>query len=115
MKKAFLSSLLLGSLFLVGCSVRQGSEEVAFCSSHDVHNDILDGQTTKQQVFERFGTIFAIHFDELGREQWKYSYCKKGLNNQTFQAKTLLVVFDENDVVTKHYFHRYEDQIKMGL
>lgn len=112
MKNIFLSSLLLGSIFLVGCSVRQGSEEVAFCSSHDVQNEILDGQTTKQQVFERFGTTFAIHFDELGREQWKYSYRKKGLSSQTFQAKTLLVVFDENDVVAKHLFYTNQEESK---
>ena len=109
MKNTLLLSVLLGSIFLVGCTVRHGSEEVALCSSHDIHTEIVDGETTKQQIADRFGMTFAIHFDELGREQWKYSYRKKSLSNGIILANTLLVVFDESDVVTKHLFYSNQE------
>jgi len=105
MKKFWVMSSVFSALLFTGCNVERGSEDISLYTSQEVEEAIVDGKTTKEDIFKRFGATFAIILDEAGREQWKYHFRTASLQNQVFVTKQLIVVYDENDIVVKHVFY----------
>ena len=121
----FLGLLILGAFS--ACENKSNQQQLDTVTSTDADRFIQDGQTTKGDILGFFGHDFTVELDGQNRERWIYTHLKYhplarnfipfNFFSQGYDVKhtQIIIVFDENDVVTKHYFHRYEDQIKMGL
>jgi hypothetical protein len=129
MKKMIGSCALAFALFsMSGCATKVGTSQLSSLSSKKIKAFIQDGKTTKKEIFKRFGNSYHLKEDNQGREKWVYKLTKRvakpsnfipvinhitgGTNNTHYK---LTVIFDENNIVTKHIFHTFEDESKQGV
>ena len=121
----FLGLLIVG--VFSACENKSKHQQLRTVTSTDTDRFIQDGQTTKEDILGFLGHDFTVELDAQNRERWVYSHMQSkpltrnfipfNFFSQGYDVKhtQIVIVFDEEDVVTKHYFHRYEDQIKMGF
>jgi hypothetical protein len=92
---------------LVGCgykSIEHGKEITA-----DEQKVIVDGKTTKKEVFMNFGEPTKTMDDE---KVFFYSWTRGGkghflgFGSGSAESKSLVIVFDDNDIVENHKITR---------
>lgn len=123
--KLLLSIVL--AVFLVGCS-SVGNEQIKTESQETIEDKLISGVTTKQQVKELFGDPMDATFHPDGSEMWKYVFTKTSCNFSCYfiytawayrsssgTAKTLTILFNDNDTVRKHTLSESPVESKSGI
>jgi outer membrane protein assembly factor BamE (lipoprotein component of BamABCDE complex) len=126
MIKLKLFSILI-FLLVCGCA-STGNKTLGSFDSAQVTTMIKDGVTTKQEIVAMLGDPSGIDLDHQSREKWTYTHQKvtskainfvpiagsfqRGTNNT---VKQLIILFDSNNVVSKHIFSTSLSETNIGL
>ena len=123
----FMGLLLIGAFSACENKTDQQQQQLHSLSSTDADRFIQHGQTTKEEIIAFLGHDFTVELDAQDRERWIYSHVKTSQMASNFipfnvfyrgfniKQTKLIIQFDENDVVISHKFHRYDDQLKVGI
>lgn len=102
------ASLCVASALLSGCAIKSISHGTAITQA-DATAKITVGQTTKQDVFLNFGEPTKTMNEE---KVFFYSWTRgkkvavMGIGSGNAKADSLVIVFDEKDVVKDYRFSR---------
>lgn len=103
-------------LALVGCA-SAGNSSLKGATDESISSVLIEGQTTKSEVKEIFGSPFSTYFDGAGGEVWIYSrasYTSDAKNFIPFMAligtsasgtnTQLQIKFSDDNVVERYTF-----------
>lgn len=126
MSKKLVISLMVG-LLVVGCA-SSGNEKIRDHDQASLTQVIVPGKTTKAQIREYFGTPTSVTYTDGGNEIYKYAHARATVKPVTLipiiglfaggndvTTKTLTVLFDKNDVVTKFNMNDLQSETKTGV
>jgi outer membrane protein assembly factor BamE (lipoprotein component of BamABCDE complex) len=129
MQKHIISSVIISCALLAftGCA-SVGNESLRHESEASVDQKIVEGKTTKNEIRAMFGSPATTSFTDGGLEIWNYELAKMkadGVNyiplvglfgsSSSGTKKTLVILFDENDVVRKFSMSESPVKVKTGL
>lgn len=125
--RGILFSLALGTALLSGCAVKTGNETLGKYEKHQIDEQITKGKSTKDEVRAMLGDPDKTDL-ENGMEKWTYTHKRadsKAINyipvanwfvhgtNDT--TKTVVILFDEKDVVKNYINTDAKGETKGGL
>jgi outer membrane protein assembly factor BamE (lipoprotein component of BamABCDE complex) len=106
---------IAAALTLGGCA-SAGNEVLKMQDPATVNQNIVDGKTTRDEVFKIYGAPNTTTLGSKNSETWSYTWTRRRTQGQTFipivgpfvagvdvQQKLLIVSFDENHVVRRHF------------
>jgi len=124
MKPVFLAIVMMTAL--CGC-VGAGNQVLKKENDASVSQKIVDGKTTKSEIKSMFGDPNETSFTDGGNEIWKYTYAYATPKAVDFvpivgifaggadvDKKELVLLFDKNDLVTKHTMNVSNEGVKHG-
>lgn len=116
------------SLMLVGCAATSGSHKFAEQTRESLNENIVEGKTTQTQVRAFIGEPTNMTFTDKGNEIYTYAFARvsgQGINYVPFvnmfargfdtTSKKLVILFDENKIVSKANFSEEQSETKAGL
>jgi len=119
--------LIALAITLLGCAT-VGNDRIKDHTQETVSQKIISGKTTKSDIKEQFGEPSSISFTDSGNEIWTYKHARatpKGVNfipvvnlfvrGLDVSTKTIVVLFDKNDTVTKYTMNEDQSEVKGGL
>lgn len=126
MKNAVPVVLCALALGIAGCA-SAGNQVLAKEDATTVSRSIVDGRTTKTEIQTTYGDPNDTSFTDGGNEIWKYTYAYATPTAASFvpvigifaggvdvDKKTLVILFDNAGVVTKHTMSSSHEQTKRG-
>jgi outer membrane protein assembly factor BamE (lipoprotein component of BamABCDE complex) len=126
MKSLFLAIAV--TIVFSGCATSVGNAVMKEQSAETIGAQITEGKTTKAEVQKALGSPSKVTFNQLGIEQWTYSYARatpKAINfvpvvsmfarGADVHKKELLILFDDAGRVKKFTFSDSVDEVKAGL
>jgi outer membrane protein assembly factor BamE (lipoprotein component of BamABCDE complex) len=130
MNKSKLAAVVIAGAVMMsfaGCA-SVGNESLRQESESSVQTKIVEGKTTREEVRAMFGSPAATSFTDGGLEIWNYELSKMkadavnyiplvGLfgSSASGTKKTLVVLFDENNVVKKYTMSESPVKVKTGV
>lgn len=115
------------AMFLIGCS-SVGNEQIKAESQETIDDKLIPDVTTKAQVKELFGDPLDATFHADGSEMWKYVFTRTSCNFSCYfiytawayrsssgTAKTLTILFNDNDTVRKFIMSESPVESKSGI
>ena len=125
--RKIVASFLLLCLFLTGC-ISTGNRVLKSETSETLGAKIVEGKTTKQEIKTMFGEPFQVSFTDSGMEIYHYEFTEaesKAINfvpvlnlfDSGYEGtkKSLVVLFDKNNVVTRYSLDTSAVDIRRGL
>lgn len=125
MKKSLVVGILAVGL-LAGCA-SSGSKALRDHSEQTVATHIIEGETTKREVLQVFGSPMNTTFTDGGREIWEYSFADMSADAVTYipivnwlgtsssgTQKKLTILFDD-DVVSRYSMTESDVRTGTGL
>lgn len=116
---------LLCALFVLAGCASSGNQSLKDHDEQTIGNYITEGQTTKSQVQNQFGSPINTTFTDNGLEIWEYSLSDMSADAVSYipivslfgtstsgTQKKLTVLFDEEDKVMR--YSMTESDVKMG-
>ena len=106
--KYYLFFLWIILSMLTGCTtISSGNERLRLISEADIHRQIIDGKTTKDEIRSTFGGPYKISFTEDGLLVWAYDFeslSQKIPFTPRFKgSKTLLTILFNKDGSVKDF------------
>lgn len=101
-------ALLVAGMLLSGCAIKSISHGTAITQA-DATSKIVVGQTTKQDIFLNFGEPTKVMNNE---KVFFYSWTRgnkvaiMGIGSGNAKADTLVIVFNDKDIVKDYRFAR---------
>ncbi len=122
-----IGGLAFALVILSGCA-STGNQSLKKETEATVAKTIIIGKTTKAEVKAHFGSPISTSFTDGGLEIWNYSLAKMHAGGANFipvynlfagsangTAKSLVILFDEKDVVKKFTMSESAVSTKTGL
>lgn len=119
--------LIVAALVLVGCA-STGNQKLGKMQTHELNQTIVEGKTTKAQIKQVLGDPSVVDIDNFGNEKWTYTHSKSQVKPENFipvfslfvsgtndKSKSLVILFDKNNVVKKHVYSEAKGETKTGL
>ena len=120
-------SMVVLSVALAGCA-STGNESIRAESSSTIKDKIVEGKTTQAQVQSMFGAPTVTSFTDSGLEVWTYDFTKMSADAISYvpvvnwfggsasgTKKSLVVLFDKQNVVQRYSLKEAEVSQKTGL
>ncbi|MBU6995023.1 outer membrane protein assembly factor BamE domain-containing protein [Ferrovum myxofaciens] len=120
-------SMVVLCVALAGCA-STGNESIRAESSSTIKDKIVEGKTTQAQVQSLFGAPTVTSFTDSGLEVWTYDFTKMSADAISYvpvvnwfgasssgTKKSLVVLFDKQNVVQRYSLKEAEVSQKTGL
>ena len=114
-------------VILAGCA-SAGNQKLADQNKQSIDQKIVVGKTTKADIKNSFGEPTSISFTDAGNEIDTYSYSHASPKARNFipfvglfaggadvNSKTLVIMFDKNDAVSKYTMNEVASETKAGI
>lgn len=119
--------LLLSAVLLTACA-SSGNTSLKNMDLSEVKQYIVEGQTTKEQIQNKYGSADRVSFTDGGNEIWTYRYAEVTSHasnyipivnifssGQDIKTKEMVVMFDKNDVVQRFTVRESNSTEKAGI
>jgi outer membrane protein assembly factor BamE (lipoprotein component of BamABCDE complex) len=126
-KAVLLAASAVAMLTISGCAVKSGNENLGKYEKQELNQRIVKGVTTKTEVQQLLGDPDKTDL-ESGMEKWTYTHVRKDAKAVNYipvvsmfvagtndTIKTLVVLFDEKDVVKNYINSDAKGETKGGL
>lgn len=124
--KNFISFLLI--FFLVVSCASTGNKSLDEATEEKIAQQIVEGETTKEQVRAMYGSPFSVDYTDEGLEIYKYERSKLKADWQMYipyaaifgakmsgVKKQLVIMFDENSIVKRISMSESDTEHKSGI
>ncbi|WP_297450830.1 outer membrane protein assembly factor BamE [Ferrovum sp.] len=125
--QGIVGSMVVLCVALAGCA-STGNESIRAESSSTIKDKIVEGKTTQTQVQSMFGAPTVTSFTDSGLEVWTYDFTKMSADAISYvpvvnwfgasssgTKKSLVVLFDKQNVVQRYSLKEAEVSQKTGL
>lgn len=127
MKMKKIVGLIVTILILAGCA-SAGNQTLKAESEGSVSEKLKEGQTTKQEVRNLFGSPSTTDFTDGGLEVWKYELVDVSADAVSYipivnlfgssasgTKKELVVLFDSEDIIKRFSMSESDHEVKSGV
>lgn len=119
---------MFAGLCFMSCSATTGNMALANLDDQQLPSKIIKGETTAEEVISFLGNPSDVDFDNRGIKKLTYTYSKRAdklvnyvpyvnmLHNGTYDTdKKIVILLNDNDVVTDYVITQSQGQTSRGL
>jgi outer membrane protein assembly factor BamE (lipoprotein component of BamABCDE complex) len=115
------------ALFVLGACASAGNMVIKDETEQSVSSKIVEGKTTKQEIVATYGQPSQTTFTDGGNEIWTYKYAYAIATGASYipiigifagganvHSKTLMIMFDRQDIVSRFSMREVQEEMKRG-